>query len=133
MGYEVADEDFLRFAEAWDLDIDVSTMSSEDAEDFAAQKRKITRQIVSGRAAIDVDGNIVYRLFEPVGTLQEVTLKRPRGRAYMDMDKAKDGRNVTKFTNLIATSIKQIPTIISKMDGIDVKFLQAVYTLFLGS
>lgn len=133
VAYEVAEEDFERFADAWDLDIDIGTMTEEDAEDFAAQKRKIIRQIVQGRAAVNESGNIVYRLFEPVGTLSEVTLTRPRGRAYMDMDKAKEGKNVTKFTNLIAASIRQIPMIISRMDGVDVKFLQAVYTLFLGS
>ena len=133
IAHEVAQDEFDRFAVAWDLDTDIDTMTEEDADGFNQNKRKIVRQIMNGRAVINDDGDIDYTLFRPVGQLESVLLKRPGGRAYLAMDRAKEGRSVTKFNNMIGEAIGQVPTVISRMDGIDVKFLQAVYTLFLGS
>lgn len=131
--YEVALEEFDRFAAAWRLDTDLETMSEEDIEDFEAAKRKIALQIKAGNASVNDEGNIVYQLFQPVGILTEITLKRPSGRAYTDTDKARDGKNITKSNHLIASAIGQLPMILQKMDGIDYKYIQAVYGLFLGS
>ncbi|MCP4677091.1 MAG: hypothetical protein GY854_16565, partial [Deltaproteobacteria bacterium] len=47
---EVADDEFDRFAAAWDLDTDVDTMSEEDVDGFSQNSRKIVRQIMNGRA-----------------------------------------------------------------------------------
>jgi len=133
VAYEVAEQEFESFAYAWRLDIDTETMTGEDAEDFETSKRKIVRQIVMGNAAVNEEGNIIYKLFEPVGTLEEITMTRPRGRAWLNMDRSKADKNVTKFTEVICSGIGQIQTIVARMDGIDVKFLHAVYGLFLGS
>ena len=131
--HEVAQDEFNRFAAAWDLDTDIDYMNQDDADSFEQQKRKIVRQIMDGRAIVNDEGNIEYTLFEPIGTLAEVTFKRPHGRGFTAMDRAKDGKSITKFINMVGDAIGQPPSIINKMDGIDVKFCQAVYMLFLGS
>lgn len=133
VSYDVALEEFERWATAWRIDTDIDSMNQEDADDFEEMKRKITRQLSSGEAWINDSDNIVYRLFEPIGALSEIELKRPRGRAWRATDQAKLNRNVTKNDMLIAQAIGQTPTLMSRLDGIDYKYITAVYALFLGS
>jgi hypothetical protein len=133
ISYDVALEEFDRWAAAWRIDTDIDSMNQEDADDFEALKRKITLQISAGEAWVNDNDNIVYKLFEPIGTLSEIELKRPRGRAWRMTDQAKLNRNVAKNDLLIAQAIGQTPTILSRLDGIDYKYIIAVYSLFLGS
>jgi len=133
ISYDVALEEFDRWAHAWRIDTDTDSMNQEDAEDFAEMKRKIALQLSSGEAWINDNENIVYKLFEPIGDLTEIELKRPRGRAWRVTDQAKINRNVTKNDMLIAQAIGQTPTLMSRLDGIDYKYITAVYALFLGS
>ncbi len=130
---EVAEQEFDRWADAWRIDTDIGHMDGEDTQDFENEKHKIINNIVRGYAAVNEEGNIVYKLSEPVGSLEEIELKRPRGRAWIASDKPKLNRNAAKTIHLIADAIGQIPAIIKRMDGIDVKFLFSVYNLFLGS
>lgn len=131
--YNVALDEFARWASAWRIDIDIDSMNQEDSDDFEVAKRKITLQISSGEAWINDDNNIVYKLYEPIGDLTEIELKRPRGRAWRQTDNAKLNRNVAKNDMLIAEAIGKTPGILSRMDGIDYKYILAVYSLFLGS
>jgi hypothetical protein len=131
--YDVALEEFARWARAWRIDTDIDSMNQEDADDFEAMKRKITLQISSGEAWVNDSDNIVYKLYEPIGNLTEIELKRPRGRAWRVTDQAKLNRNVAKTDMLIAQAIGQTPTLLSRLDGIDYKYILAVYSLFLGS
>lgn len=133
VAYEVALEEFERFAESWRLDIEVDTMTGEDAEDFEQMRRKVTLQISSGNALVNAEGDIEYTLFKPVGSLTAITMKRPGGAAYKATDMAKEGRNMTKTNLLMASAIGQMPAILVQMDGIDYKYITAVYGLFLGS
>lgn len=133
ISYNVALEEFDRWAAAWRIDTDTDSMNQDDADDFESMKRKITLEISSGEAWVNDNDNIVYRLFEPIGILSEIELKRPRGRAWRMTDQAKLNRNVAKNDLLIAQAIGQTPVILSRLDGIDYKYIIAVYSLFLGS
>ncbi len=133
IAYDVALDEFGRWAAAWRIDTDIDSMNQEDADDFELAKRKITLQISSGEAWVNDNDNIVYKLYEPIGTLSEIELKRPRGRAWKMTDRAKLNRNVAKNDLLIAQAIGQTPTLLSRLDGIDYKYILAVYSLFLGS
>lgn len=133
IAYDVALDEFDRWAFAWRIDDDIDSMNQEDADDFEAMKRTITRQISSGEAWVNDSDNIVYKLYEPIGTLSEIELKRPRGRAWKMTDRAKLNRNVAKNDLLIAQAIGQTTTLLSRLDGIDYKYILAVYSLFLGS
>ena len=133
IAYDVALDEFARWAAAWRIDTEIDSMNQEDADDFESMKRKITLQLSSGEAWVNESDNIVYKLFLPIGNLTEIELKRPTGRAWRITDKAKINRNVTKNDMLIASAIGQTPNVLSKMDGIDYKYILAVYSLFLGS
>ena len=130
---EAATADFERFAEAWDLDTAVDRMNAEDSEDFTNHRWRIIRQIIAGRALVNEDGNIVYTLFKPFTSITEVTITLPDTRAFTSMDKEKVGRSMGQSVQFIAEAIGQVPGIVKTMGGIDFKFLQVVYGLFLGS
>lgn len=130
---EVAEQDFDRWAAAWRIDTDTEHMDGEDAQDFKNEKHKIVTNIVKGYAVLNEQGNFVLKLFAPVGVLEELELKRPRGFAWTASDKPKLNKNATKTIHMIANAVGQVPAIINRMDGIDVKFLFSVYNLFFGA
>lgn len=132
---EAAELDFERFAKEFDLDTNIKNMSEEDAESFEGQKGKIVRAIMSGHAVVDDQGNIIYTLKRPKedGALKELTFKVPDGDVFSVMDKHKEGKNVHKMNSALAVITKQTPQTFVNMNAIDVKFTQAVASLFLAS
>lgn len=132
---EVAEKEFERFAKEFDLDINVKNMSGEDVESFDGQKGKIVRAIMSGHAVVDETGNIIYTLKRPKedGALKELTFRVPDGDVFSVMDKYKEGKNVHKLNSALAVITKQTPQTFVNMNAIDVKFTQAVASLFLAS
>ena len=130
---EVAEAEFERFAEAWELDTETETMSAEDTESFNAQKRKIILMIKRGRAVVTEDGDIVYQLKKPVGRLKEVTLKSGAGASYWDMDKSRGEKYIGKLNHYLCDAIGLTNSELLKMSSIDTKFLYGVYGLFLNS
>lgn len=130
---EVAEQEFDSFADAWRLDTEIDTMDEEDAQDFIIGKRKIVNEIRRGSLVVNDEGDLVYNLFEPVGSLDQIILKRPKGLAWKMSDRAKLNKNVGKTNYIMAAGIGQPPGILTRMDGIDYKFILSVYNLFLGS
>lgn len=130
---EVAEQEFDRWADAWRIDTEVLTMDEDDAEDFKNLKRKVLLSIRRGDTTITAEGNLHYKLFQPVGRLSEVEVKRPKGAAYFDMDKSKDGKNMNKMGHFLAAAIGEPIGVFAKMDGVDMKYFQVIYNLFLDS
>ena len=133
IAFEVAEEEFVRFAEAWELDIDVSTMTEEDSDSFRTQKRRVIQKIMDGKAVVKEDGDIEYTLKKAIGKLNVVTLSIPPWGGWTDMDRGRKDKNMMKFTHYCANAINQPVTVLTRMHGIDAKFIQGVYSLFLGS
>lgn len=130
---EVAEADFSRFVDAWDIDADTAAMNDEDREAFDQHKRKIIRKIVAGRAVINDEGCPVYTPFVPLGETTEITFSIPDGAAYVAMDKYKDRQSVHKLNAFMASATKLPPASYAKMNGRDVKVCQAIFALFMGS
>ena len=57
---EVAEQDFNRFAESMDLDIDPVDMDAEDKKGFEQQKDRIIAAIQSGSLVINDSGEPVF-------------------------------------------------------------------------
>ena len=53
---EVAQEEYERFAEAWDLDTDVDAMNEEDRKSYEALERLLLRNIQAGSLTVDEGG-----------------------------------------------------------------------------
>lgn len=130
---EVAEQEFSKFVEAWDIDANTDGMSGEDREAFAQQKAKIVTQIMKGNACIDDDGDISYKLKKPQDDITEIVFRIPSGQAYMAMDQYKDRQNVHKMYAFMGAMTKQETKLFSRMDARDTKFCMGVTLLFLGS
>jgi len=130
---KIAEEEFDRFADAWELDTDVATMAEEDADSFRTAKRRVIQKIMSKTAVVDENGDLIYKLRKKIGSLKEVKLSIPAWGAWTDMDRGRKDKNMMKFTHYIANAIGQPAPLLTKMDGRDAKFIQGVYSLFLGS
>ena len=130
---EQAEAEFKRFADEWDIDDNVESMSGEDRESFEQVQKRIIKQIVKGNAVVDEGGNITYTLKHPLGSISEVQFRVPGGDAYMAMDKFKDRQSIHKLYAFMGSMTKQPPALFSNMDGRDIKFCQGVALLFLGS
>lgn len=135
LGPEVAEAEFARFAAAWRLDTDVSTMREEDRDSFEGLQRKLTGAIARGELTVSVDGEqLEYALQFPVTDgITQLTFGVPRGNAIANWDKFKDRQAIAKLNAYMGSMCKTNPAIFSQMDGRDLKIAQAVAQLFLGS
>jgi len=130
---EMAEQEFDRFAERWDIETNTARMNEESAEGFQALKDRIVRAIEKGRATIGDKGNLTYALYESIGDVKHLDFSVPKGSAYMEMDNYKDKQSMRKLFAFMGGMTKQDSKIFAKMDGVDVKFCQGVATLFMVS
>jgi hypothetical protein len=131
---EVAEEEFNRFAEAWDLDSDVSTMEEEDRQSFEVVKRRVVRKIESGHLTVDEAGTPTYRPMAPtLDSAAEIVFTLPTGQALIQWDKFKDRQQIHKLNAFMGSMTGQPPVLFAKMDGRDLKVCQSIAQLFLGS
>lgn len=131
---EVAEQEFESWAEAWEIDTDQDDFDEDELASFKSLKKKIVKAIMLGRAVVLNDGEeIQYTLKNARGEISQFLLVMPLGNAYTAMDKHKAAEYNKKQNQYIAAMIKQPPALLTKLSGIDLKFLQAVSSLFLAS
>lgn len=131
---ETAELEFEKFCDAWEIDNDTAGMNDEDKTAFEGQKAKIINSIKRGRFLFESD-KVVYTVSDKTEKHagEKITIERPKGAALMEMDKYKDREGVHKTYSVLAAMSGKEPKFISWLDGIDVKPLLAVVTLFLAS
>lgn len=131
---EVAESEFSRFAESWELDDDVTSMEEEDRESFNTLKRRLTRAIRNGRLRVEDDSTLKFTLIDPkIPEIPEITFKIPTGSAVLAWDKYKERQAIHKLNAFMGEMSGQSPTLFAGMDGRDLKIAQAIAQLFLGS
>lgn len=132
---KVAEVEFEKFADYWDICTDSDIMTPESKEDFDMRRANIIRFIKSGTVKIDGDGKLTYVLRYPdtSATLAELTFKVPKGDAYIAFDKYRDRQNMAKIYDMLGAMTKLPPKTFSNLDARDVKFCQGMLTLFMAS
>lgn len=132
---EVAEVEFGRFVEAWDLDVEVDEMNEEDRDTFAPLKRRLIRQIMAGRLVVSENGEtLTYQLRFPIGDNAELVANLPTGGAILQFDRHKDRHNVAKLNAYMGSMCGVAPALFgAHMKGSDLKVVQAIATLFLAS
>lgn len=134
---ETAELIFSQFCEDWDIDIDDSDMDEDSKVDFQKYKKTIIRKIKEGSLIYDEsDETFNYTLKKSLsdGTNGgNITIKRSSGASSIGMDKYKENESMHKTFAKMANMIDKPVQFISRMDDIDIKILQAVFILFLGS
>lgn len=128
---EVAEQEFNRFIETMDLDVDPGDMTEQDLENFNAHKVVCIRALCKGSLVINDDGEPVYTP-QRSGDIDALTFREPSGAAYMSMDRKKRNADVAKMYGVMA-EIAGVPhKTFSNMKQGDLKVCTAVTTLFLG-
>jgi len=128
---ETAENEFNRFVDMMDLDLDATFMDEEDRKGLELQKRRIVRSIQSGALVINDEGEPVFTP-QRSNEIEALTFHEPTGSAFMAMDKRKKNEDVSKMYAVMAEMSKVHSNVFSKLKGSDLKVCQAVVTLFLG-
>jgi hypothetical protein len=132
---ETAIIDFETFCNDWYIGYDTSIMTEDDQVNFEKVKQQIILAIRDGRLCYNRDDETFLYIIsgklskDLVG--EQITIRRPKGDGYMEMDRFKDGQNMRKVYAMLSTMIGHPVQFISRLDGIDLKIIQAVQTLFL--
>ena len=132
---QTAASEFSRWADAWELDADVASMTEEDRTSFESLQRRLTRAISKGSLVVSEDGETLrYALLKPKVTgIEGLACNMPTGRAVLGWDRYKERESIHKLNAFMASMCGTEPAIFSGMDGRDLKVIQAVAQLFLGS
>ena len=131
--YKTAEEEFEKICEAWEIDIDINSMEEEEKVDFKGIKAKIIKAVRLGRLVYKGDGTMTYIVSKYSGELaeKELIIKRPKGSGLSAMDQFKEKAGVHKTFAVLASMISQPVQFLNNIDGIDLKPLLAISTLFL--
>lgn len=128
---EVAEQEFARFVECMDLDVDTAGMDDDDRRGFAQQKDRIIAAIQSGALTVSDSG-------EPTFTPQRtkdadaITFYEPTGASLMAMDRKKKTEDIGKLYAAMGDMTRTHANTFSKMKMADLKVCMAIATLFLG-
>lgn len=128
---EVAEQEFERFIDAMDLDVDTAGMDEDDKKGFEQQKSRIIGAIQSGALVVNDDGEPV---FTPQRTkdAEPITFHEPTGASLMAMDRKKKTEDIGKLYSAMGDMTGKHPSTFAKMKMPDLKVCMAVTTLFLG-
>lgn len=129
---EMAEQEFDRFVECMDLDVDTSGMDSEDLTAFNKQKGRIVKQIERGALVINDNGEAVYT---PQNKRSEhsdaITFHERTGASLMAMDGKKKGHDVAKTYAVLADMCNVHPNVFAGLVGTDVKVCEALFALLM--
>jgi hypothetical protein len=125
---EVAEQEFDRFCEEMDLDVDTSVMDAEDKAAFEKIERRLVNAIAEGRLTIDEKGQPVLQLSDGG---QPVTFHEPNGANIIAMDQKRHGHNNARQILFIAEMTNQAEERIRKLPMRDLKICNSIVALFL--
>lgn len=129
---EVAEQEFERFVESMDLDVDTSGMDAEDLTAFTKQKGRIVKQIERGALVVNDNGEAVYTPQNPRSKHQEpITFHERTGASLMAMDGKKKGHDVAKTYAVLGDMCKVHPNIFAGLVGTDVKTCEALFAFLM--
>lgn len=128
----VAEQEFDRFTDAMDLDVDTSVMDEEDLKGFTQQKRVLIRAIQKGSLVINDDGEPVFKPQGAEDDVNALTFHEHTGASLMAMDRKKKTEDVGKLYSIMGDMTKTNANLFSKMAGRDIKVCTAIVTLYLG-
>ena len=128
---DVAENEFNRFTEAMDLDVNTEGMSADEKRDFTIQRDRILRVIQSGALVINDNGEPVYTPQRSGGEVNPITFHEPTGASYLAMDRKKIGEDMAKLFSTMADVTGTSSGLFGKMKNSDLKVCMAIITLFL--
>jgi hypothetical protein len=129
---EVALNEFERWADAMDLDLDVSQMDADDNVSFVKQKRRILRAIRRGSLVIDEKGLAVYTPSNSNSKCSDpLTFTERSGASLMAMDGKKQNHDVAKTYAMMGDICQVPPKVFAGMVGEDIKICEALFVFLM--
>lgn len=128
---EVAEEEFNRFVERMDLDVDPADMDEDDRKGFVQQKDRVIAAIQSGALVISDKGEPTYTP-QRTNDAEPITFYEPTGASLMAMDRKKKTEDIGKLYAAMGDMTKTHANVFSRMKMADLKVCMAITTLFLG-
>jgi hypothetical protein len=128
---EVAEDEFTRMVESYDLDLD--GLDKEDDEAFKALKQIVVRAIIQGRLTVDESGLPTVHLKYPVGEITAVKFKHVTGEMVISQGDLKAKNTVSQGWKFLQDLTGTASTAFGKMRQLpDLKTCNALARLFLG-
>ena len=128
---EVAEQEFNRFVESMDLDVDPADMDEDDRKGFNQQKDRVIAAIQFGALVIKDSGEPVFTP-QRTNDADAITFHEPTGASLMAMDRKKKTEDIGKLYAAMGDITKTHANVFSKMKMADLKVCMAITTLFLG-
>ena len=128
---EVAEQEFNRFVDSMDLDVDPADMDEDDRKGFTQQKDRVIAAIQSGALVIKDSGEPVFTP-QRTNDADAITFHEPTGASLMAMDRKKKTEDIGKLYAAMGDITKTHANVFSKMKMADLKVCMAITTLFLG-
>lgn len=133
MSTKVAEAEFNRFAELWDIDTDESSMGEDDVESYEKAKRPLIRGFKAGWLTCDEEGALTFQLrFSKKSDIKSITLDLSRADV-LTMDKYKEKQSMHKLQAYMATLAGIPNNKLANIDSRDQKVMRGPILLFLGS
>jgi len=133
MAPEVAEAEFTRFAELWDIDVDETSMSEDDLEGFEKLKRPLVRGFAGGWVTLDDEGILTVALRHSKNVDYDTLSLDPSKADVLSMDKYKDRQNQHKIKAYMGTMARKPVKLLAGIDPRDEKYLRGAILLFLAS
>lgn len=125
---------FDEFVTNWKIKNDVSRFKPEDVETFNQAKERIMDAIIDGRFEIVDTQTIKYTFAFPEELdCKSIEIRRPRGATYMQADSGGKDDAMKKMFLMLGEMTKKNASFYSKVDGVDIKVLTSITTLFFSS
>ena len=129
---EVAAQEFERFTEAMDLDLDTSLMDAEDLTAFNKQKNRILRAVQRGFLVFNDNGEAVYTPQNArTKNKDAITFHERTGASLRAMDGKKKGHDVAKTYAVLADMCKVHPSVFAGLAGSDGKVCEALFAFLM--
>ena len=128
---EQAEIEFINFADAMDLDIDVDKMDIEDRKEFDTITDRLVKAIMYGSLSFNENSEPVFTP-QRSGEVKAITFQEPSGGILLSMDKMKKSQDMGKMFNLMGEMTGTTSSTFAKLKMPDFKVCQGIVSLFLG-
>ena len=131
---ETAELMFAEFADNWRIKTDTSRFKESDKDSFEQAKERIIDAFMDGRLEIIDQQTLQYVFAFPENVdCTTIKIRRPRGATYMQADSGNSNDAMKKMFLMISEMTGKSNAFYSKVDGVDIKLLTSITTLFFAS
>lgn len=126
-----AQAEFDSWVESWDLDL--SPDDDVDGKDLEGLQRTVIRGLKSGRLAFDESSGVMTLNPQFSGGLSPLVFNVPKAGAYMKLTAGKAAKDPMRGIFAFMAEMTSVnPAVIAQqLDGRDLKFAQALVSLFM--